>query len=225
MSISTSVLSDLLQAVPQLRPQVYFKASLTALSHAMEDQVLASSLDQPLLIASFQREHFYRQEAHRYKRIAQRSNQVYVLAAPETDFTNASNSYETVAFDPGDPLSQEWHLVVIGQNYTTCLICRERKGMAVLKSSPDLPTALDTDPTRQFEGIWTSAHHVSRFAAELLLERILIYRPELAAKIELARNNFGLSRPQKRNGKTQKQGSAHLYPQNQQIALRTVSES
>jgi len=203
MSISTSVLSDLLQAVPQLRPQVYFKASLTALSHAMEDQVLASTSDHPLLIASFQREHFYRQEAHRYKRIAQRTNQVYVLAAPETDFTNASNSYETVAFDPADPLSQEWHLVVIGQHYTTCLICRERQGMAVLKSSPDLP-AVDTDPTRQFEGIRTSAHHVSRFAAELLLERILIYRPELAAKIELARSSFGLSRPQKRNAKTQK---------------------
>ncbi|MBA3923768.1 MAG: histidine kinase, partial [Nostocaceae cyanobacterium] len=72
MSILTSVLYDLQQALPYLRPQLYFKASLTALSHAMEDQVLASSLGQPLVIASFQRERFYRQEAHRYKRLAQR---------------------------------------------------------------------------------------------------------------------------------------------------------
>ena len=45
------MLSDLLNAIPQLRPQLYFKASLTALSHAMEDQVLADNTDQPLLIA------------------------------------------------------------------------------------------------------------------------------------------------------------------------------
>jgi DICT domain-containing protein/signal transduction histidine kinase len=198
MSISTSVLSDLLQAVPQLRSQIYFKASLTALSHAMEDQVLASTSEHPLLIASFQRERFYRQEAHRYKRIAQRTNQVYVLAAPETDFTNASGCYETVAFDPAEPLSQEWHLVVIGQNYTTCIVCRERHSMTSLKPLPVLPTSFDIDPTRQFEGIWTSDRRISSKAAELLLERILIYRPELAAKIKLACDRFGLSLPSKR---------------------------
>ena len=36
----------------------------------MEDQVLAGSLEQPLVIASFQRERYYRQEAHRYQRLA-----------------------------------------------------------------------------------------------------------------------------------------------------------
>lgn len=197
MSNLTSVLSDLLVAVPQLRPQVYFKASLTALSHAMEDQVLASTSDQPLLIASFQRERFYRQEAHRYKRIARQTNQVYVLAAPETDFTNASEYYETIAFDPTESLSQEWHLVVIGQNYNTCLICRERPSIVQIKPSPHLP-AVDMDPTRQFEGIWTSERQISCIAAELLLQRILHYRPELAAKIELARDRFGLL-PQRRS--------------------------
>lgn len=130
MSISTSVLSDLLQDLPYLRPQLYFKASLTALSHAMEDQVLAATLDQPLVIASFQRERFYRQEAHRYQRLAQRSNQIYVLSAPETDFANSSGYYEKVAFEPEDGLSQEWHLVVIAQNYATCLVCRESLGFS-----------------------------------------------------------------------------------------------
>ncbi|MGC8711149.1 MAG: DICT sensory domain-containing protein, partial [Leptodesmis sp.] len=113
MSHSPSLLEDLLQALPELRPQMYFKPSLTALSHAMEDQVLAST-DQPIVIANFQRERFYRQEAHRYLRISQRTNQVYVLAAPETDFANRSEHYETIAFNPTDALAQEWHLVVIG---------------------------------------------------------------------------------------------------------------
>ena len=72
MSILTSILADLLQVAPELRPQLYFKSSLTALSHAMENQVLAG-LERPLVIASFQRERFYRQEAHRYRRIAART--------------------------------------------------------------------------------------------------------------------------------------------------------
>jgi len=198
MSIATSVLSHLLQVIPQLRPQIYFKASLTALSHAMEDQVLAASTEHPLLIASFQRERFYRQEAHRYRRLAQRTDQVYVLAAPETDFTNASDYYETVAFDAADALSQEWHLVVIAQHYATCLVCRERQGTVLKMDSSELAIAADIDPARQFEGVWTSDREVSYKAAEILLERILVYRPELTAKIERARTDFGMKHPQQR---------------------------
>ncbi|MEO0356036.1 MAG: DICT sensory domain-containing protein, partial [Cyanobacteria bacterium P01_A01_bin.3] len=37
----TSLLVDLLDACPQVRPQVYFKSSLVALSHALEDLVLS----------------------------------------------------------------------------------------------------------------------------------------------------------------------------------------
>lgn len=188
------MVSDLLQAMPQLRTQIYFKASLTALSHAMEDQMMAASSEQPLLIASFQRERFYRLEAHRYRRLAQRSDQVYVLAAPETDFTNASDDYETVAFEPTDGLSQEWHLVVIAQHYATCLVCRERQGTVLQLHSKELPAGVDMDPARQFEGFWSSARDVSCKAAELLLERIGIYRPELETKIEQARSCYGLSR-------------------------------
>lgn len=187
MSLQTSVLEDLLQALPQLRPQIYFKSSLTALSHAMEDQVLAGS-EQPLVIASFQRERFYRQEAHRYRRIAQRTNQVYVLAAPETDFVNASNGCETIAFEPKDRLSEEWHLVAIAKTYATCLICQEKQTPIIRKSSKkglSLPTEMDQ--ARRFEGIWSFDREVSCKAAELLLDRILKYRPELAPKIAQAR--------------------------------------
>ncbi|MGC1396003.1 MAG: DICT sensory domain-containing protein [Coleofasciculaceae cyanobacterium] len=183
MMITTSVLADLLQAQPQLRPQVYFKSSLTALSHAMEDQVLADS-NQYLVIASFQRERFYRQEAHRYRRIAERTSQVYVLAAPETDFKASSEFYETVAFEPADALALEWHLVVIGYQYANCLICRE-------KFTP-VTDSIDTeiDPSRRFEGIWTFDQNVSKIAAELLLDRIQVYRPELSDKIAAAKSQY-----------------------------------
>ncbi len=185
MSIPNSILELLLQALPRLRPQIYFKSSLTALSHAMEDQVLAGS-DRPLVIASFQQERFYRQEAHRYLRIAERTSQVYVLAAPETDFTNRSHHYETVAFAPEDDLSQEWHLVVLGDQYASCLICREREGDYELDGSQ----APAMDQSRRFEGVWTFDRQVVSQAAELLLQRILTYRPELADKVEQARQEL-----------------------------------
>lgn len=159
----------------------------------MEDQVLAATLDQPLIIASFQRERFYRQEAHRYQRLAERSNQIYVLSAPETDFTNSSEYYEKVAFDPTDALTQEWHLVVIADNYATCLVCRESLGsIAKNKQLPEFSPALDMDTGRRFEGIWTSERGVSLKAAQLLLDRIVIYRPDLASKIQKARQRFGI---------------------------------
>ncbi|BAU40403.1 DICT sensory domain-containing protein [Leptolyngbya sp. O-77] len=191
MSISESVLDALLKRSPHLRPQLYFKSSLTALSHAMEDQVLASS-GQPLIIASFQRERFYRQESHRYLRIAALTPQVYVLAAPETDFMNRSEEYETVAFDPSDQLSQEWHLVVIGQQYSACLVCRERTS---LPSAAAAETTMDQ--TRRFEGVWTFDRQVSYHAAEILLDRILTYRPELAEKIAAAKTEILLPQPAK----------------------------
>jgi DICT domain-containing protein/signal transduction histidine kinase len=210
MSIQTSVLEELLQSSPQVRPQLYFKSSLTALSHAMEDQVLAGG-SQPLIIASFQRERFYRQEAHRYERIAALTRHVYVLAAPETSFTSASQDYETIAFEPDDQLSREWHLVVIGQQYATCLICQERLSHPEQahpdqthpdQTHPDqarnaqLPSQLPAmDQTRRFEGIWTFDREVSCRAAEILLDRILIYRPELASKIAEAKAKFGRDLP------------------------------
>ncbi|MBE9177709.1 GAF domain-containing protein [Oculatella sp. LEGE 06141] len=184
MSIPTSVLEELLQNSPSLRPQIYFKSSLTALSHAMEDLVLAGSASsQPLVIASFQRERFYRQEAHRYERVAALSPQVYVLAAPETSFSNDSKQYETIAFEPTDQLSHEWHLVVISDQYSACLICRERQVL-----SPEMSDEpLHMDQTRRFEGVWTFDRQVSCQAADILLNRIQVYRPELKAKIQKAR--------------------------------------
>ena len=185
MSISTSILDQVIQAMPDLRFQIYFKSSLTALSHAMEDQVLAEG-SPSLVIASFQRERFYRQEAQRYRRISRLTPHVYVLAAPETSFSHGSEDYERVAFEPSDQLSQEWHLVVVGPRYSACLICREKTD--VEKPTGRIPISMDQN--RRFEGIWTFDRAVSCQSAAILLDRILTYRPELADKIADAKATF-----------------------------------
>ncbi|HBW57038.1 MAG TPA: histidine kinase [Oscillatoriales bacterium UBA8482] len=198
MSISTSVLKELVHFLPNLKPQIYFKSSLTALSHAMEDQVLAAT-EQPLVIATFQQERFYRQEAHRYRKIAAITPQVYVMAALETEFQNSSDIHETVAFDPQDQLSQEWNLLVLGQYYSTCLVCVEREDLV---ENSDLPEQLLMDQARPFEGIWTSDRQVCIKVAELLLERILYYRPELAEKVAQALIFYNIRSANKKSNKS-----------------------
>ena len=186
MSNSDSVVEALLQAIPQMRPQVFFKTSLTALSHAMEDQVLAG-MEKPLVIASFQQERFYRQEAHRYQRIADISDQVYVLSAAGTSFDNSSEWYETIAFDENDALTQEWHLVVIGSEYSACLICRER---APATPITPIPGGLPLEQTRRFEGVWTQESLICYQAANMLLDRIVGYRPLLEPKVAAAKARY-----------------------------------
>jgi DICT domain-containing protein/GAF domain-containing protein len=183
MMNSTSLLQDLLQVCPEVRAQVYFKSSLTALSHGIEDLVLMGT-ERPLVIANFQQERFYRQETARYRRIAQRTDQVYVLAAPETDFASAPAPYATIGLDADDQLAQEWHLVVVGESYSACLICREYAGPI---------EANDLDSARQFRGFWTFDPEVTRQAALLLFQRISRYRPDLGEPIDRAKQRYHLT--------------------------------
>jgi DICT domain-containing protein/signal transduction histidine kinase len=187
MNIVNSLLRDLLEEFPYLRSQMYFKSSLIALSHAMEDIAL-SEVDSPLIIANFQQERFYRQEIRRYRQMARHTDQLYILAAPDSDsgFAIDSEPYETIPLKSSDGLAQEWNLVIVGQQYTACLVCRE----IFIKTSI---AASASEQTRRFEGIWTFDRQISRMAARLLLGRIAMYRPELASKVEEAWQDYGLT--------------------------------
>ncbi len=183
MSNLNSLLQILLADLPDLRPQMYFKSSLNALCRAIEDVVLAGE-ESPLVIASFQQERFYRQETRRYQRIAQQTDQVYVLAAPEPEssFAIASELYETIPLRADDGLAQEKHLIIVGQDYTACLVCREQQ--KVLSS---------VEQSQRYEGIWTFERDVCLHAASLLLDHIIDYRPELTAKVKEAKDVYCLA--------------------------------
>ena len=161
---------------------MYFKSALVALSHALEDLIIAGK-DTPLVIANFQRERYYQQEVNRYRKIGQCTDQVYVLAAPENEsgFSVENGLYETIPLDPDDDLTQEWHLIIVGEDFTACLVCREQT-----KPGEDMAQA------RRFEGIWGFDHQMGREAARLLLQRIIEYRPELSNKVDQVRKRFGL---------------------------------
>ncbi len=191
LKAKTSLLEDFLVAEPSLRPQIYFKNSLTALSHAMEDQILAvdNRDDPPLVIANFQKERFYRMEARRYQRISSQADQVFILAAPETEFFGEDTDCHLVALDPEDPLAQEWHLMILCRRYAAVLVCREESTASEQESSQeglpidlkdyqqDLPTL---DPARRFRGVWSFDRQMTWRAASLMLPKILAYRPDCA---------------------------------------------
>lgn len=220
MTILKSVLAELVLEVPQIKPEIYFKSSLTALSHAMEDQVLASS-DQPLVIATFQKENFYRQEAHRYRQISNLTSQVYVLAAPETEFKNSSEYHETVAFHPRDTLSREWNLLVLGQEYSSCLICNEYDNSGQVD---EISPFNEIDQVRRFEGIWTFDRQVCLQSAILLLYRILRYRPELKEKVQEATKTYGINLDFWMGEKSAKSKSSY-YPANFQKASAIIENN
>jgi signal transduction histidine kinase len=182
MNPPTSLLQDLLQSLPHVQAKTYFKATLTAISHAMEDLVLESS-DRPLVIANFQQERFYRQETARYNAIAERSDHVYVLAVPETALMQDAAPYATIGIDPADDLAQEWHLVIICDRYCATLVCREEV---------DTAAGGGLDTARQFRGFWTFDPAIARQVAVALFNRIVRYRPDLRDAVAAAQKQYRL---------------------------------
>lgn len=187
MSISNSLLQDLLADFPAIRSQIYFKSSLVALTRAMEDLILAGD-DVPLVIVNYQKERFFRRDIRRYEKIAQWTDQVYVLAAPdkESDWIKSENkNYEAIALETSDDLVKERQMVIIGEQYTACLVGHEKS----LQNKIETPM----EQGARFEGLWSFERQICQAAANWLLERIMDYRPELKPKIEQAKQFYTLT--------------------------------
>ncbi|MGL5872368.1 MAG: DICT sensory domain-containing protein [Xenococcaceae cyanobacterium] len=189
MNLTNSLLRDLVTEYSNLRPQIYFNSSLLALARAMEDMVLASD-DVPLVIANFQHESFFRQQQRRFYRIARQTEQVYVLAVPdrESGFSVANCGYETIPLEATDVLAGEKYLVIIGQQYAACLVAQEKLSLKELNQMRN-----PVEHVKRFEGFWTFDRDVTYSAADWLLGQIKNYRPELAYKIEQARQFYNLN--------------------------------
>jgi DICT domain-containing protein/signal transduction histidine kinase len=181
MSIADSVLTELLGQHPSLRPHLYFKSSLTALSRAMEDLVLAGA-EQPLVIATFQEERFYRQESHRYQRIAAISDRVYVMSVMETN--PPASDYHLIPLKPDNTLAKEWNLVVIGSQSAACLICQERAG--------EWSSIAGLESSQRFDGIWTFDRQVAIDAAQILLKKVAKQRPKLKKELQLLQQELSI---------------------------------
>ena len=189
MNLTNSLLRDLVTEYSSLRPQIYFKSSLTALARAMQDLILADS-EQYLVIANFQQEKFFRALERRFQRMATKSEHIYVLGVPEVEssFALADRGYETIAIESTDTLAGERYLVIIGQNYSACLAAQEKFSVTDLNNMTSV-----IEQGERFEGIWTFDRQITYTAADWLLGRITNYRRELTEKTQQARQLFQLN--------------------------------
>lgn len=161
---------------------VYYKNTLVALCHALEDALLEADYE-PLVITAFQRGKWYLQEADRYRDIAQRARHVAIMAAPDAGFaehpTSQQPNVSLVSLGEDDPVGQEWHLIIVSPNYTAMVLCQE------LTEADYGPAGVPQhDLSRKFYGLWTFEPQLVQATARLAIAHIETYAPDLAAKLQ-----------------------------------------
>jgi DICT domain-containing protein len=167
---------------------VYYKNTLVALCHALEDAILQADY-QPLMITAFQRGKWYLEEAERYGEIADRSQQIVIMASPEAGFaehpTSQQPNVELVNLDAADPVAQEWHLIIASPHYTAMVLCQEL-------SPEDYGAAgiPEVDLERKFYGFWTFEPGLVLETAELAINHIQAYNPDLQQKLTAQLQNI-----------------------------------
>lgn len=164
---------------------VYYKNTLVALCHALEDAVLATKTS-PLMVTAFQKGKWYLQEADRYGEIAETADKIVIIAAPGAGFqdhpTGQKENVTLVELAEGDPVAQEWHLMIMGSTYSAMVLCQE---LTDEEYGPNGPP--ENDLERKFYGFWTfdpalvgetiaiAADHIGHYAPTVqadLLDRL-----------------------------------------------------
>ena len=161
---------------------VYYKNTLVALCHALEDAVLATKTS-PLIVTAFQKGKWYLQEADRYSDIADTADRVVIIAAPGAGFrehpTGDKENVTLVDLDPDDPVSQEWHLMIMSANYSAMVLCQELTDEEYGPSGPP-----ENDLERKFYGFWTFDPALVKETIAITADHIGRYTPDLQAELE-----------------------------------------
>ncbi len=166
---------------PPLSLGVYYKNTLVALCHALEDFILESQ-ERPLVIAFFQEGKWYLQEAERYAQIADSADSVGIVAVSEAGFaehpTSQKGNVSVVSIDPSEPIAREWHLIVLSPRYTAMVLCQELSEEDYGQAG--CPTE---DLERKFYGFWTFEPELVKTTVDLALSHIERYDNPLAAQL------------------------------------------
>lgn len=175
---------------------VYYKNTLVALCHALEDHILqCGSSDpaaKPLVLVTFQQGKWYLQEAERYWDIAECSRQIVIAAMADSGWashrTSQRSNVSVVHLAPTDPLVEEWNLIIVAPGYSAMVLCRE---LSAEEYRAD--TQPQGDSERKFYGLWTFDRHLVHQAAAILIDHLHPYNSSLADSLarqqqEIAQN-------------------------------------
>ncbi|WP_323352309.1 DICT sensory domain-containing protein [Leptolyngbya sp. CCNP1308] len=169
------------QETTPLNYGVYYKNTLVALCHALEDCILTSG-SAPLVITAFQRGKWYLEEADRYSAIADKAQQIVIMAASEAGFhdhpTSQRQNVALVDLANDDPVAEEWHLMILSPDYTAMVLCQE------LSESDYGKTGIpEHDLERKFYGLWTFDSALVSQTVELAIAHVGRYNPTLQAQL------------------------------------------
>lgn len=160
---------------------VYYKNTLVALCHALEDFILESNKP-PLVISAFQQGKWYAQEAKRYGDLAKKSRHIAIMAAEKTGFSEITQTEDNIALvelKAEDPVAQEWHLIILSPTYTAMVLCQELT--AEDYGAVGLP---QSDLERKFYGFWTFEPNLVRETVDLAIAHIGQYNPDLQKQLQ-----------------------------------------
>ena len=160
---------------------VYYKNTLVALCHALEDFILESS-GAPLMITAFQQGKWYLQEAERYGEIAEKAWQIAIMATPGSGFaehpTSQKENVALVSLAGDDPVAEEWHLIILSPSYAAMVLCQELSPEDY--GSQGQPAE---DLERKFYGFWTFEPELVRETVELAIAHIGNYNQDLQSQL------------------------------------------
>lgn len=165
---------------------VYFKNTLVALCHALEDHILQNGCEdpaqKPLVLVTFQQGKWYLQEAERYLDIARCSGHIAVAAVPDSGFashkTGQLDNVSLVHLKPEDSLVNEWNLVIVAPGYASMVLCHE-----LSDADYQAQNQPEADIERKFYGLWTFERSQVEQTAKILIERMRPYNQELADQL------------------------------------------
>ncbi|MCR6031608.1 MerR family transcriptional regulator [Nocardioides sp. zg-579] len=149
-----SVFATLRSRHPHLQPQRLTKATLLALSWAIEDEFCARA-ERATVFGSFQDARFYAPAAPRWEELARVSRAAFALAAGGPDPRAAHVHHVPLAED--SPLRREWTVVCDSVDLPAVLAAWELPGQ------DDVP-----DRERLFEAVWAVDPPAVRDAARVL---------------------------------------------------------
>ncbi len=162
---------------PALQPQRLKKATLIALSWAIEDECCARA-ESPIIFGSFQHERYFRASEERWTELARiaRSTIVFANFASSTE-SAAGTSLVHLPVDA--PIRREWAVVCDAPDYPALLTAWELPGQSTVP-----------DRQRLFEAIWTVEPAAVRLAARTCAQVALHLGHAAAAPLlyELAGN-------------------------------------
>jgi signal transduction histidine kinase len=164
-------------------PRVLSKATLTELSHVLENAVIAHDLD-GAVFTGFQQSANWLSALARYDRLVEpRARSVAVFAAGNLDSMGADDIVK-VQLGEDSPLTEEWFLIVLTREFSAALIGAE------VEAERDGPLPDDIELDRRFDTVWSFDPDVVSTITTFVHDEVLTIDPAAAAKITAARRNF-----------------------------------